>query len=296
MTAGREQQPAEALLSKARSAFHAGLLEGILTVDENGIPSNADKGQPLSRAYAAHIAQALRSETIQERAAGQTLGGGFEKAIVEFIRATFPHFQMLRPGSWEVVNLGNSRNVNHLAAYEPYTHLGQLDAAVKDSPALLAVLGNAYAIAPDIIVSRSPVPDETINEHAWLVDDKAGGLSPIRDRTDGQARILHAVISCKWTLRSDRAQNARSEALNLVRNRKGRTPHIMVVTGEPTPSRISSLALGTGDLDCVYHFALPELRAAVNAHGNADSNELLDMMIEGQRLRDIADLPLDLTV
>ncbi len=67
MTADRDQEPDEALLSKARSAFHAGLLEGILTVDEDGIPSNADKGQPLSRAYAAHIAQALRSETIQER-------------------------------------------------------------------------------------------------------------------------------------------------------------------------------------------------------------------------------------
>lgn len=44
MTDDTEQGPAEALLSKARSAFHAGLLEGILTVDENGIPSNADKG------------------------------------------------------------------------------------------------------------------------------------------------------------------------------------------------------------------------------------------------------------
>jgi len=286
----------EALLSAARSAFHAGLLEGILTVDEDGIPSNADKGQPLSRAYAAHIAQALRSETIQERAAGQTLGGGFERAIVAFIQATFPHFPMLRPGEWQVVNLGNSRKVNHLAAYEPYTHLGALDQAVKDSPALLAVLGNAYAIAPDIIVSRAAVADSQINHDRWLVDEAAGNLSAIRQTSATQPRILHAVISCKWTLRSDRAQNARSEALNLVRNRKGRTPHIMVVTGEPTPARISSLALGTGDLDCVYHFALPELRAAVAEHGNADSKELLDMMVEGQRLKDIADLPLDLTV
>lgn len=108
--------------------------------------------------------------------------------------------------------------------------------------------------------------------------------------------MLHAVISCKWTMRSDRAQNARSEALNLIRNRKGRAPHIAVVTAEPLPSRISSLALGTGDIDCVYHFALNELVAAVSDLGSDDSRELLQIMIEGQRLKDISDLPLDLTI
>jgi len=44
-----------------------------------------------------------------------------------------------------------------------------------------------------------------------------------------------------------------------------------VVTGEPTPVRISSLALGTGDIDCVYHFALPELLAAVRANASKTS-------------------------
>ena len=108
--------------------------------------------------------------------------------------------------------------------------------------------------------------------------------------------IVHAVISCKWTLRSDRAQNARSEALNLIRNRKGRLPHIAVVTGEPTPSRLSSLALGTGDIDAVYHFALPELQQAVEASDNDEAINLLGSMIDGKRLKDIADLPLDLSV
>src|ERR1035438_2137764 len=74
--------------------------------------------------------------------------------------------------------------------------------------------------------------------------------------SNGGLPILHASISCKWTIRSDRVQNARSEALNLIRNRKGRLPHVVVVTGEPLPSRLSAIALGTGDIDCVYHFAL----------------------------------------
>ena len=69
-----------------------------------------------------------------------------------------------------------------------------------------------------------------------------------------------------------------------------------VVTGEPTPNRIASIALGTGDIDCVYHFALPELLETVQDLGFADAEESLDTMIEGKRLRDIADLPLDLVI
>ena len=125
--------------------------------------------------------------------------------------------------------------------------------------------------------------------------DDVGRYTPVREANQPHP-ILHAVVSCKWTLRSDRAQNARSEALNLVRNRKGRLPHIVVVTGEPTPSRISSLALGTGDIDCVYHFALPEMIEAVAKSGNDEALNLLMSMVNGERLRDIADLPLDLAV
>lgn len=97
-------------------------------------------------------------------------------------------------------------------------------------------------------------------------------------------------------MRSDRAQNSRTEALNLIRNRKGHLPHIVVVTGEPLPSRIASLALGTGDIDCVYHFALPELIAAVEETGRTEVVETLETLVQGKRLKDISDLPLDLSV
>ena len=119
---------------------------------------------------------------------------------------------------------------------------------------------------------------------------------PYIDLFTGSPALLHAVGSAKWTLRSDRAQNVRTEALNLIRNRKGHLPHIVLVTGEPMPGRIASAALGTGDLDCVYHFALTELREAIVSVGSDDSLELLDTMIQGKRLKDIADLPLDLAV
>ena len=106
--------------------------------------------------------------------------------------------------------------------------------------------------------------------------------------------ILHASISCKWTIRSDRSQNTRTEALNLIRNRKGKTPHISCVTAEPMPTRLASLAMGTGDIDCVYHMALQELISSVSESGNEDQGEMLDTLVNGKRLRDISDLPFDL--
>ncbi|HHY65927.1 MAG TPA: hypothetical protein GX517_01785 [Alicyclobacillus sp.] len=77
---------------------------------------------------------------------------------------------------------------------------------------------------------------------------------------------------------------------------EGHLPHIVVVTAEPLPSRLASIALGTGDIDCVYHFALDELKASVEAAKAEDALEMLNIMIEGKRLKDISDLPLDLAV
>ncbi len=69
---------------------------------------------------------------------------------------------------------------------------------------------------------------------------------------------------------------------------------MVVVTGEPLPARLASIALGTGDIDCVYHFALDELTQAIEAHGDETSKELLVTLVNGKRLKDISDLPLDL--
>ncbi|HET6378090.1 MAG TPA: NgoMIV family type II restriction endonuclease [Methylocella sp.] len=70
----------------------------------------------------------------------------------------------------------------------------------------------------------------------------------------------------------------------------------MVVTGAPEPARLSSLALGTGDIDCVYHFALDELEESEKELRKPKIEHMLRIMIEGNRLKDIADLVLDLAV
>ena len=157
------------------------------------------------------------------------------------------------------------------------------------------ILGRDYIIKPDIVVGRRPVSDEEINRLQRILDadGKVAQRTSLRAANCSRS-ILHASISCKWTLRGDRGQNARTEALNLIRTRKGPVPHIVAVTAEPLPGRIASLALGTGDIDCVYHIALPELEAAVTKHGSTYQNQTLVELIEGQRLRDITDLPFDL--
>ena len=285
---------ATAAFLASRQAFHAALLQSILTVNSAGVAANADKDSRSSVAIARGMADLLRAETLGERLAGQTAGSQFESACAAFVQDTFLKLGHLRPGAWDVRQV-SGRNRLEIAKYAQYAHLVALDRAAKSDPELAAALGSDYTITPDIVVVRSTVEDAAINAAACLVNDSVTTLASLRQHNGGLP-LLHASISCKWTIRSDRAQNARSEALNLVRNRKGRLPHVMVVTAEPLPSRLASIALGTGDIDCVYHFALYELQATVKALGMDDAADTLAVMVEGKRLKDISDLPLDLSV
>lgn len=287
------KQPA-ASLAAARRAFHAVLLSRILFTNENGVPANADSSNKGSVAIAKGIMRRLGSETQGERLAGQMSGGIFEEIVASFVTETFNQLGHLRPGRWKIQQI-TARNQDVLARFDQYAHLAALARAAAKDPELKTALGNDYSIAPDIVIIREPEPDSFINAPRNLVDQTVSLHASLRE-SNGGLPILHASISCKWTMRSDRAQNARSEALNLIRNRKGRLPHVVVVTGEPTPSRLSALALGTGDIDCVYHFALPELVSSVKELDQSEALELLQIMIEGKRLRDISDLPLDLAI
>lgn len=283
------------LIADERRAFHQLLADSeVITIDENGIASIADKSQRTSRAVAGVIARSIGAHT-RAKGPGQSAGAGFEVAVQSFLTRTFPNLGTLRPGAWSVEDVGSSRGEYHLARYEPYRHLDDLARAVEADPTLRSVLGNSYSISPDVLVTRAPEPDDVINRHTELVDPVTARMTIIRSENQSY-RIVHAVVSCKLTLRSDRAQNARSEALSIIRNRKGRAPHTVVVTAEPSPSRIASLALGTGDVDMVYHAALPELVEGVQFSGSDEGMAMLESLIRGERLRDIADLPLDLCV
>lgn len=281
------------LITDARARFHDALREKLYVMDGDGKPSNADKSQKTSTAIARHMAHALGvgpGATMQPQSAGNE----FERVTAGFLESTFLKLGHLRPGDWNVHHVKTRSGVS-IAQYEQYSHLGDVEKAAVKTPELRVLLGMDYNIASDVVISRKPEPDARINIEDPIVDADSALRAAMRDRP-GTKPSLHACISCKWTMRSDRAQNARSEALNLIRSRRGRVPHIVVVTAEPVPSRLTSLALGTGDIDCVYHIALPELEAAVASLKDKKPGDLLALMIAQQRLKDISDLPLDLAV
>lgn len=285
-----------ALIARERAWLHSEIIRtGTLAINASGIATNADKSNKPSREIAAGLAKRLMSET-HERQAGQTSGSNFEVLLAEFVNRTFPKLQHVRPGEWEVIQLGN-RSAMKTSSFVQYEHLEYLQELTSANAKLKTILGNDYMVAPDVVVYRHPVEDSKLNNPFPVVDDSVSTMTELR-ASNNEKPLLLASISAKWTMRSDRAQNSRTEALNLIRNRKGQTPHIVVVTGEPLPSRIASLALGTGDIDCMYHFALYELTEAVEeyayANGREDIVEQLDTLIAGKRLKDISDLPLDL--
>lgn len=286
---------AKPIFVEARDQFHRALVRrGVLVVDKAGVPSNSDKDNRPSCAIGGLIAARLKAKCGVKLPA-QTAGSIFEELVCDFLNATFPQLQNLRPGQWNIFNLGNNNTVK-TSSFVQYEHLAHLAKVIHSDSQLATMLGNGYVVAPDIVISRVPCEDEEINSVRRFVDGTVALKADIR-RKNNPLEIMHASVSAKWTMRSDRAQNSRTEALNLIRNRKGRVPHIVVVTGEPLPSRLASLALGTGDIDCIYHFALHELIDAVREYGKdgrEDVIELLDMMVNGKRLKDISDLPLDL--
>ena len=290
----------DALIANARFHFHKRLFEtNTLTLTTAGVASNADTSSRGSKAIARRIVDILVEEqhhavSTVDKISGQTLGKQFETLTMEFLRETFPYLQNLRPGNWTILQLGNNNKLK-TSDFAQYEHLAYLNALTTQNAQLAAALGNDYLVAPDVVVYRDLYEDSEINAAQLIVDDEICKMADIR-KSNGGKPILHASVSAKYTMRSDRAQNSRTEALNLIRNRKGHLPHIAVVTAEPMPNRLASLALGTGDIDCVYHFALYELIRAVKEAGSEDAVETLETLVQGKRLKDISDLPLDLSV
>lgn len=284
-------------IAELRKVYHRRICKEIIRLQRDGevyYLNFADKGNKASRLIAQGIVERLGCSPDSTGLSGQSAGGLFEEITRSFLESAFALLRHLRPGAWHY------STQMPISEFDQYEHLANLERIVDQNHDLASALGTDYIIKPDIVVGRWPVSDEEINREQTVVtadDSSVAVFSPLRRKNLAVPRpILHASISCKWTLRSDRGQNARTEALNLIRNRKGRTPHIVAVTAEPLPTRIASLALGTGDLDCVYHLALPELEGAIVEAQNEDQLDMLKTLVNGRRLRDISDLPFDLAV
>jgi hypothetical protein len=226
---------------------------------KTGCPNCADKDSAASVAIAVQILDQLgiRSRVTHT---GQTVGSDLEKAVARYLSGQLPAIAPDRP--WVVFGGDGKKQISEFAQYE---HLARLRAVMDaDDTGLLRVeIGADYLISPDVTV----------------------GLE-----IQGGAPFLHAAVSCKWTIRSDRVQNIRHEGIILTRHRRGRQPHIVTVTAEPLPSRLAAISRGTGEVDAVYHIALPELERAVAAIENDEQWTCLAELLDQGRLRDFNQL------
>ncbi len=179
-------------------------------------------------------------------------GGPLEQAVRDHLDHMLPELHPDR--EWRVARGAI------ITRFDQYSHLSQVDELVRANPELRITIGMDYLIKPDVTVALGGL-------------NTASGLPP-----------LHAAISCKWTIRSDRVQNIRHECLQMIRHRRGRQPHLVTVTAEPLPTRLASIARGTGEVDAVYHIAYDALVASVATNANADQQEAWREVVGQRRL------------
>lgn len=220
----------------------------------NDVPNIADRDNQPSVRIAESLLEALGVPTGQEGPPGG--GRLLEEGVEAELQRQLP--EQVPDRDWSI---DRHRSITDFAQYE---HLARLQALIEqdESRTLSAEIGREYIIKPDVTVAIG----------------------------SGGSVLLHAAVSCKWTIRSDRVQNIRHEAVILTRHRRGRQPHIVAVTLEPLPSRLAAIARGTGEIDGVYHMALNELHAAVEGAAPGSQLDTLDELIGQRRLFDFGDL------
>lgn len=270
-----------------RRAYHEALFQQMLFIDKHGILNNADKRHGASSLFAGRIAASigvpLRTTYISSRIAQER----FERITSRYLENAFKSLNHLRPGKWLFYTL---KNWNQVVENK---QLDNLECILATNRKVRSVLRDYNIVKPDIIIARVPVENKEINQNQKSAGNNLAIYTPLLKKNSSKP-IHHASISCNWIIHSGPSKSIRTETLSLIGNRKRHLPHIVAVTAEPLPMRIATLALGTGDIDCVYHFALHELKGAVEKSKNQDQLEMLMTMIEGHRLRDISDLPFDL--
>lgn len=223
-------------------------------------PNMADKSSDQSVAIAAKALDLLGIAGTGATA-GQSAGTILEDGVLDFLAAELPARDPSR--TWLV-----DRRLL-VKDFEQYEHLGRLHQMVLDNPTLRNEIGQDYLVRPDVTVG---------------ID--VGGEFP----------VLHAAVSCKFTIRSDRVQNIRHEGIILTRHRRGRQPHVVTVTTEPLPSRLAAIARGTGEVDAVYHVFYDELVAAAEVVGSPEQRDILYELTEQRRLFPMEELVRSLTV
>ncbi len=149
----------------------------------HGVPNMADTGAHRARRSPRRCSSPWglwpRSEHV-----GQTAGFLLEQAVETALAGTVP------TAAPSVMRVERGRQISD---FRQYSHLATLNEVIRKHPDPLVrvTFGGDYLIKPDVVVEQ-------------LSD---AGTQP---------SYLHAAVPCKWTLRSDRAQNVRHKAVTMI--------------------------------------------------------------------------------
>ncbi|MBT2488059.1 hypothetical protein J7E96_05830 [Streptomyces sp. ISL-96] len=223
-----------------------------LEKSENLVANSADNNSEPSKKLAAAVLEILGIPRAVSGGTPPSPGPALELAVCDNLTTTL--------ASLDAEHVWDVDHKKTITAFTQYAHLNKMARLVRKYPELNVEIGRDYLIKPDV----------TVGANSSLLPDKHP--------------LLHAAVSCKWTIRSDRVQNIRHEFLQMIRHRRGRLPHLVAVTAEPMPSRIAAIARGTGEVDAVYHIAFDALAEAVQAVGSQQQKNDWHECVEQRRL------------
>jgi hypothetical protein len=136
-----------------RKDYHKQIFDHLISLDENGVPNNADKHSKISVEVAKGIVERISLKTQSPKYAGQTTGSNFEHLSLQYLRSTFHNLLHIRPGHFEFY-IGTS-----IENFEQYEHLATIAESLSTNRELRATLGD-YIISPDIVIGKSPIEDK----------------------------------------------------------------------------------------------------------------------------------------
>nr|WP_246422221.1 NgoMIV family type II restriction endonuclease [Nocardiopsis mwathae] len=228
--------------------------------------------------------------------------------------------EMLADLAGRVESFGSDVSVDaerKLAEFEQYSHLGVVQELAKDpagsrvsssieelevyihdddgdlnqAPRLLDLVGRIRGEHEESVAERRLLLDTLGEESVLGLDIAISGPSPY---SNSSLPFLEAGFSLKWSLRTDRAQDCRTQGAKMAALRRGRMPHFAAVTMEPRPYFLGILGRGSGEIDCVYHLHLPALAEAVDqvctSKNRMAARDTFHRLRDQGRVRDYDDL------
>lgn len=270
---------------------------------ENGKPNTSDASEKLSveigealfdvlgvshvrtgekdEPTGSQLAKAVTADLLHRFAPARAAEISSERKLFEFEQ--YRHVGVIRtvkPGRTKEFNAAWKRLTTHVRKRKTGADLRRVDAMIE-------------AVERSVDASDAALR-KLLDE---LGDESLLGLDLTVSRRGLPARLptLELGLSLKWSLRTDRAQDCRSQGAKMSALRRGRMPHFAVVTMEPRPYMLNLLGGGSGDVDCVYHLDLPALTEAVDTvyvktTQRRRGRDQFHRLVEQRRIRDYDNL------